>query len=325
MPKSDAIERTLVALSDLRKARPANETTKQLRAYLGNRSNLVVAKAAKIAGELRLNSLIPDLVGAFERLWVNPARLDKRCAATTEIITALYQLDYLEPDIYLRGLHHVQKEASFGPPIDVAAEMRGISAQGLLRTRHPDAMTGVVSLLVDPEPSARLGAVRALSLNGGEAGVLLLRLKLLTGDKDAEIVSECFSGLMSAAPEQSLAFVANYMDDNDEVIAEAAIWALGQSRQPAALPLLKEKWERTLDASLRKAVICAIAASRLEEASDYLCAQLNSVNVRTAGDILEALAKYASSEKVKRSAASAVEQRGDRQVIAFFAEHFASR
>jgi hypothetical protein len=255
MPKSDPIEKALDAISELRKAGPDEDIAPQLRTYLGNRSNLVVAKAAKAIGELHLSSLVPELVGAFNRLWVNPARLDKRCAATTEIVNALYEMDYTAPDVYLRGIHHVQKEASFGPPVDVAASLRGMSAQGLLRTRYADAMAEVVPVLVDPEPPARLGAVRALSTNGGEAGVLLLRLKVLTGDQDPEILNECFSGLMTAAPEQSLPFVAKYIDAEDEVIAEAAIWALGQSRQKAALPILEEKWERTVDHSLRKVIV----------------------------------------------------------------------
>src|SRR6201999_1063758 len=101
-----------------------------------NRSNLVIAKAAKLVGELKLSELMPDLVAAFDRMWVNPAKLDKRCAAITEIVSALYELDYAEPDVYARAIRHVQKEASFGPPVDTAALLRGMSAQGLLRTPH---------------------------------------------------------------------------------------------------------------------------------------------------------------------------------------------
>ena len=232
-------------------------------------------------------------------MWVNPAKLDKRCAAITEIVSALYELDYAEPDVYLRAIRHVQKEASFGPPVDTAALLRGMSAQGLLRTPYRGAIPLVVDLLADPEPPARLGAVRALAANGGEAGTLLLRLKVLTGDEDPEIISECFSGLLSAAPEESLDFVAKYLDADDDMIVEAAIWALGQSRLPAALPALQDKWERTVDKTLRKTLVAALAASRLEEAIAYLYSQLKVVDLRTAGEIVIALSNYASSESVR--------------------------
>jgi hypothetical protein len=322
MSKADPIEAALNAIGELRVAASPDDAVAPLRTYLRNRSNLVVAKAAKVAGGLRLSSLTLDLIAAFDRLWVNPAKLDKRCAATTEIVNVLYEFDYVEPDVYLRGIRHVQKEASFGPPVDFAAKMRGMCAQGLLRTRRADAMTLVVALLVDPEPPARLGAVRALASNGGEAGILLLRLKALTGDEDPEIISECFAGLVAAAPEQSVSFVATYMNADDEAIVEAAIWALGQSRQIAALTALTEKWERTVERPVRKVLIAALAASRLEEAIDYLVSQLRSADSRTADDILTALSSYAGGESVRQSVAATVQERAEPAITKSFKQHF---
>ena len=322
MKKTDPIEAALNAIGELRAARSPEEVTAQLRPYLKSRSNLVVAKAAKVAGKLQLAGLVSDLIAAFDRLWVNPAKLDKRCAATTEIVNVLYEMDYTEPDIYLRGIRHVQKEASFGPPVDEAAKLRGVCAQGLLRTRHADAMALVVNLLVDSEPPARLGAVRALALNGGDAGILLLRLKVLTGDEDPEIISECFAGSIAAAAEQSVPFVATYMDAGDAVVAEAAIWALGQSRQIAALAALKDKWERTVERPARKVLIAALAASRLEEAIEYLVNQLRRADVRTAEDILTALSNYAGGESVRMAIAAAVEKRDEPAVTKLFKQRF---
>lgn len=322
MSKTDPIEAALNAIGEIRDAASPDEATARLRPYLKNRSNLVVAKAGKVAGELHLSSLGPELVAAFNRFWANPAKLDKRCAATTEIVNVLYEFDYTEPDVYLRGIRHVQKEASFGPPVDFAARLRGICAQGVLRTRSSDGMSLVVNLLVDPEPPARLGAIRALASNGGEAGILLLRLKVLTGDEDPEIISECLAGLVAAAPEQSVPFVAPYMDTDDEVIAEAAVWALGQSRQIAALTALKEKWERTAERPVRKVLVAALAASRLEDAVEYLAAQLRSVDVRTADDILAALSNYAGGESVKQSVAAAVRERDEVAIAKLFEQHF---
>src|SRR5215471_15176022 len=172
MSKADPIERALNEIGELRGANSPEEQTEKLRAFLKNRSNLVVAKAAKVVREFQLSTLTPELVAAFDRMLANPAKLDKRCAAMTEIVSALYEFDYTEPQVYQRGIRHVQKEASYGPPIDTAAQMRGMCAQGLVRTRDRDAMTSVTDLLVDEEPPARLGAIRALASNGGEAGAL---------------------------------------------------------------------------------------------------------------------------------------------------------
>jgi HEAT repeat protein len=320
--KNDPIESALNAIGQLR-AEPLSEpVVKQLRSYVANRSNLVVAKAAKVAGELRATELVPELVKAFERLMKDPAKLDKRCAATTEIVAALYELDYVEPDVYRRGMSHVQMEASFGPPVDAAAGLRGISAQGLLRTRDPRRMEEVLPLLVDTEPAARLGAVRAFFTNGGDAGLLLLRLKVLTGDEEPEVLAECFAALLAADPERSLSFVATFLENEEEGTAEAAMWALGQSRLPAALGALREKWERTLDEGTRKVLLSAIAALRLPEALEFLYSQLRDANVRTANDVMEALAPYAASESITEAVRAIVEERGQRSLTDAFRQQF---
>ena len=321
MKKSDPIETALNRLSGLRTA-STELATKELRTYLANRSNLIVAKAAKVAGELRLSELVPDLVTAFHRFMKNPPQLDKRCAAITEIAGALYEMDYREPEIYLQGLKHIQREASFGPPVDTAATLRGMSAQGLVRTRYAGALAEVVQLLVDPEAPARLGAVRALASNGGDAGALLLRLKVLTGDEEPEVLGECFAGLIAAAPEQSLSFVARYVDDDDQATAEAALWALGESRLPAAFEVLKEKWERTVSRSSRKLLLAAMAASRLEESIDFLRSLVETTSSQTASDVVVALAIYKANESIKQSVAAIVRRRSDKLLIETFQHHF---
>ncbi|HEY6248673.1 MAG TPA: hypothetical protein VI685_01865, partial [Candidatus Angelobacter sp.] len=117
MKKPDPTEQALDRLSALRaNAGTSGATAQELRAFLKNRSNLVVARAAKIAGELRATELLPDLVAAFHRLMKDPAKMDKGCAATTQIVGALHEMDYTEPEIYLVGIHHVQMEGAFGPP-----------------------------------------------------------------------------------------------------------------------------------------------------------------------------------------------------------------
>ena len=324
MPKNDPIQSALDRLGELRHDEPTAAVTEELRGFLRNRSNLVVAKVATVVRELRIIALIPELVTAFNKFVADAPRLDKRCAAVTEIISALYELDYDEPDPYLAGIKHVQLEGSYGPPIDEGAKLRAVSAQGLLRTRHLDAPSEVVQLLVDREPAARIGAVRALATNGGEAGVLLLRLKTLTGDTEPAVLAECFAGLLAASPKKSAAFVGKYVDADDEATAEAAMLALGESRLSAAYKLLKEKWDRTVLMPQRKVLLVAMAVSKLDEAIAFLVSLVESANVSIAAVAIEALSIYRHNERVSKSVRDAVTRRKERTLVDRFEKNFRS-
>jgi len=323
MKKPDPVEQVLDRLGSLRSGAESSATsTPELKAFLKNKSNLVVAKAAKIAGELHATDLIDDLVSAFHRFMVNPQKLDKSCAATTEIAATLYQMDYVEPEIYLLGIHHVQMEGSFGPPVDAAAKLRAYSALGLARTRHPQILEEIVRLLVDPWPQARIGGVRALASNGGHAGALLLRLKVLTGEDELDVLSECFSGLLACAPDSSLPLVATYIDSEDHAVAEAALLAIGSSRIPGALALLQERWERSTLSPLRSALLLAIAMVRSEAAIEFLISLLPDSNLQTAKDIITALAIFRNNSKVRLEVEQAVSARNDNTLREAFRRAF---
>jgi hypothetical protein len=322
MAKADPIERALDRLGELRSAEASEAVVDEVRGFLRNRSNLVVAKAAKVARELRIGTLLPEMMAAFETLMKDAPRLDKRCAATTELLTAMYELDYVEPAPYLQGLKHVQLEASFGPPVDEAAKLRAVSAQGLLRTRYPDALSEVVQLLVDREPAARAGAVRALGTNGGECGVLLLRFKVLIGDREPEVLAECFAGLLAAAADKSVDLVARYVDSEDEAVAEAAMLALGESRRPTAYQVLKEKWDRTMKRPTRKILLVWMAASRLDEAISFLVSLIETASTQTAGDSIEALSIYRNNERITKAVHDGVAARADKALLERFSRDF---
>jgi hypothetical protein len=322
MAKNDPIERALNRLSELRHADPSDTQTAELREFLRNRGNLVVAKAAVVIRELSLVALIPDLVAGFSKFMADAPRLDKRCAALTAIASALYELDYVEPEPYLAGIKHVQLEGLYGPPVDEAAKLRAVSAQGLLRTRHADRLSEVVQLLIDREPAARIGAIRALGVNGGEAGVLLLRLKVLTGDTEPAVMAECFSALLVAAADKSVKFVANYIDSDDEATAEAAMLALGESRLPAAYSVLKEKWNRTVLMPVKRALLAAMAALKLEEAIAFLISLVESANAETAAAAVEALCIYRHNERVSESVRTAALTRKEKAIVEEYRDSF---
>jgi hypothetical protein len=322
VPKHDPIEQALEKLAALKAAPAARALFDDLHAFLRNRSNLVVAKAAKIAGERRLAELLPDLVTAFHKLMADSARLDKRCAALTEIVAALYAMDYSEPEVYLKGIRHVQMEGSFGPPIDSAAQLRGISVQGLVRTRFPDALAEAVTLLVDPEPPARIGAVRALAANGGGSGALALRLKVLTGDGVPEVLAECFSGLLSSPSENSVSFVAGYVANEEPAVAEAAILALAASRSEKAIVVLKDKWQRTGRGPLKNVLLIALSTSRSEDALQFLISVLEAAPISIAAEILSALASQRPTQRIRDLIHAALSRRDAPSLLAAFHSAF---
>jgi HEAT repeat protein len=322
LKKPDPVEQALDRLAVLKNEAVGPSVVTELKTFLKNRSNLVVARAAKTISQIRAMELAPVLVAAFHRLMEAPSKLDKGCAATTEILSALYELDYVEPEVYLLGIHHVQMEGSFGPPVDAAAKLRGISALGLARTRHPAALDEIVSLLVDEWPEARIGAVRALAINGGSAGALLLKLKILTGEKDADVLVECLSGLLSAAPERALPLVGGFIDSEDTALAEAALLALGSSRLPGALSLLTFKWERTVGGPMRKIVLMAIAMVRSDAAIEFLLALLAESSSAIAKDVIAALALFRDNERVRGQVESMVTRRNEKSVDEAFRQTF---
>jgi hypothetical protein len=315
MAKNDALERTLERLGELRHAEPRAAITEELRGFLRNRSNLVAAKAAIVVRERRIVVLVPELLSAFNKFMAEAPRLDKRCAALTEIARALYELDYDEPEPYLAGIKHIQAEGSYGPPVDEAAKLRAVCAQALLRTGYADALSEAVALLVDREPAARIGAIRALAVNGGETGALLLRLKVLTGDEEPAVLAECFSALLAASGDKSVAFVEKYTDSDDEAISEAALLALGESRLPAAYAVLKEKWDRTVLMPEKEILLVSMAATKLNEAVSFLLSLVESASTQTAAAAVEALSIYRYNERVSESVRTAALSRGEKAVI----------
>lgn len=320
MKKPDPIEAALDHLSALRDETNPSLVAAELRKALKDRSNLVVAKAAKLAGELRIADVVPDLVSAFDRLMKNPAELDKRCEGTFAIAMALHALDYIEPDVYRAGIRHIQFEPSFGPPVDEAAKLRAQCALGLVRTRDPQALITVAELLADPQPHARLGAVRALASNGGEGGIMLLRYKALIGDKDPDVFAECLSGLLAADFANSLPFVARFMDSDDADLGESAVLAIASQRRTEAFAALREKWDRSVHLDIRKALLTAMATMRIEEATDFLIDLLQSAATSTAAEIVRALGAYHREERIRERIQAIVENGGNPELRAIFRE-----
>lgn len=304
-------EDALAAIHAIRQAPEKYDLARDLAPFLGHKSNHVVAAAAATAERLEAGALAPELVQAFERLMRDPAKLDQGCKATIAIVQALVMLEDAAARVFFAGIRHVQKEGSFGPPVDAAAPLRGLCARGLARMGHPDALLECVTLLADPEIPARTGAIRAIADSGRPEGILLLRLKALTGDKEIEVTGECFMALLSLDPAGSVEFVAEFLNSKNEEIAEQAALALGESHLRAAFPVLRDAWEGGGAREYRRMLLTAIALLRNDEAVEFLLVRLRSESSAIAAGVLAALELYKRDDTIRDRIEAIVRARGD--------------
>lgn len=306
MRKSSATEEQLTEVSKLREAPKSPALRKELRKHLASRINLVVAKAAQIVGKVAEDSLLSDLIQAFDRFMVNAAQTDKGCIAKTEIVKTLCVLECEPEAVFLKGVRHIQLEPAYGGPVDTACELRSTSAMGLVRIGSAEALTELVTLMTDKESDARIGAIRALAYSGREEASLLLRFKVLTGDREPAVISECFTALMKLAPRKSLPFVARFLDPGSPSLCEAAALALGESRLPEAFELLKEKWEIMIDSRFRRTLLLPMALTRQEGVVEFLLSVIRTKDTETASAAIAALGIYKDDGKVRERVRAAI-------------------
>lgn len=270
---------------------------------------MAIAQAAKLVYERELRLLIPDLLDAFDRCLSHPVETDPNCHAKAGIADALYHLEYPEAGVFLKGIRHVQMEPVWGGKVDTAAKLRGICAMGLVRMNYPEVLIELGDLLSDPEPEARIAAARAIAYSGYPNGVPLLRLRARVGDEPA-VLSDCLAALLTLDADRSLPFVASFLKAPLCQTQELVALVLGESRLPAAFPLLRQWWEKTREPELRRTGLLAIATLRQDQPLDFLLDLLATGTSQNARDAITALDIYRSDQTLWQRVAAAVEQRG---------------
>jgi HEAT repeat protein len=298
--RRDPLEEKLNAVSALRREPVGPEMLARLRAALADPHNQMVARAARVAGDLSLGELEPELKAAFERVMADPYKLDKGCAASKAIVEALLTLEADAPAIYRRGSRHVQREPSYGGPVDVAIELRANSALGLSGTAYAEVVVDLVPLLVDPAEFVRSTAARAIAAAARVDSEAVLRLKALVGDREPEVVAECLTGLMRLSPERSLDLIEEFLAKDDLFLRKAAMLALGEARHPQAVKRLIELWPGEIDREARRVLLLALATSRREEAFDFLAGLVAESNIAAAVAALDALAIFPQDNRLRR-------------------------
>ncbi len=323
MARRGSTEEILSGLRQLGKVPITPEAIEELRKNLSGSNHILAAEAARIAGNHTITDLIPDLLTAFARFMENPTKTDKGCLAKEAIAEALDELYCDDGDVFIRGIRHVQQEPAYGGPVDVAAILRGRCAFALARIGRRDSLFELAELLMDPEPQARIGAIKALVHMSRDESELLLRMKVLAGDEEIAVTGECLSGLMTANPERSIGFVERFLTSDDPVLSEDAAFALGGSRHERAFESLRNHRENSVDPAVQDMLLLPIAMTRREEAFDFLIDVIENDHRDSAAASVEALAKMlGSDDRYRRRIHEAVISRDEVKISEAYAIGF---
>jgi HEAT repeat protein len=295
-------------LTDLAALAPGAERAVQnalITECLADRHFRVVARAATLAGQRGLSELVPQLLAAYPRFLDEPRKRDPQCIAKQAIVQALVELDARDVDFFLSGIRYVQLE-----PIDSAIHVRSGCAMGLVATGYSRAIQELTALLADPEWRVRAGAARAIACGRPGEAEAVLRLKVHMGDGEPGVLGECFTGLLSVAQVECVAFVAGYLSSHREGVQDYAALALGESRQPTALAHLRAAWEASPRiGSFRAVLIRAAGLHRSPAAFDWLIEVIERGAQADADVAVEVLSVYERDSRLRERVEAALGQR----------------
>ena len=307
-PAKKEFEQRLAAIEALARATPSGDVTETLRNVLADRNNLLVSKAAAIAGNQGLAILTDDLLRAFVRFLKDGEKTDPQCWAKIAIVKALRQLGHSDAAVFLQGAAHVQKEPVWGGSTDTAAGLRGLCALALVDCILParQLLSHLVDLTADKEKIVRMEAIRALSGTGLEEAELLLRMKALAGDSEPEVTGQSLLGLLELKAPGAVEFVEKFLGASEELRFEA-INALGVAPQVEAVDALIRCWKDTRESD----VIRALGLAKHAEAVDFLVTLCENAPAMAASIAIEALANGRFREEARSRVMAALEHRGD--------------
>jgi hypothetical protein len=328
----DLAELEELALSFRAGAPLIDEGVRRIQKALAHKNNFLVSKAAKLVAEAELAELLPEVLAAYDRFFVDAASTDPQCWAKTALAKALVKLEHRQKDAFLHGLRHIQLEGSWGGSTDTAGALRANCLHGLLDCpglSDAELLAYLAESLVDADKTVRMEAARAIGNVGGVSSALLLRLRLHLGlerrnheEEEPEVLGACFSALLSLEGERAVPLVASALKEGDELSAEAA-YALAEARTPAAWLALQQRWRAGADAWFASVLLSAMALTRLSEALDFLIAMIEN-DAREAPAAIEAIARSAPGEELCFRIRRTVEQTGSPRLQKALAEHLPS-
>lgn len=310
-------------LRELVEHSPNKDVFPALQQALKEKSNFLVAKAAAWVAQGLHYDLVDDLLASYRRFMRQATDKDKTCAAKRSIIRALYELDYDDVQFYREAIRYVQAEPAYGGAVDTAIELRCTAAMGLTASTRPRIMLDLIYLLNDNEYQARIGALKAMELVQPYEAELALRQKILQGDIEPEVTAQCFFSLIKVAADESIEFIAEYLQHNDLSIVEGAALALGESRHEDALSILLEHCNAFIPSEgLRAVYYKSIALQRSDKAFSYLLGVIEDENAKLAQSALEALAIYSYNKELLEKVKSLVHMKCSSSLRESFNQHW---
>ena len=312
------------ALSAALKSGPAPDAAQieQLRKALAHRNNFLVSKAAKLVADAELFTLLPDVLAAYDRFFLDAAKSDPQCWAKNALVKALVKLEHRQKDAYLRGLRHHQMEGSYGGLSDTAGALRGACTHALVDCpglSDADLLGILLEPLTDADKTVRMEAARAIGEVGGVSAALLLRLRALLAKDEPEVLGAVYSALLAVEGTRAIDLVAAALKEGDDLAGEAA-FALADLRVPEALAALTARLRAGADGWFGGVLLSAIALTRLPEAIDFLVA-LIARDAREAPAAIEAIGRTAPSTDLRARVEKAVEQAGSPRLEQAFRQH----
>ncbi len=298
MPGKRQFEQQIATLDALRES-SADVRIESLRKALANRNNFLAAKAADLTREFNLQELTADLLKAFDRFFENPVKSDPQCWAKNGVSKALAAFELQDPDVFLRGMRHVQLEPVWGGQSDTAGTLRATCALALVQCRsvpEPNLLGHLVDLLADKDKSVRIEVVRAIDQVGSPSASLLLRLRATLGNDEPEVLGACYRGVLHIEGVSAIPWVARFLSTADDVAGEAAL-ALAATHSVEAFHALQEQLDKSRDPWFRSVLLSAIALTRQDEAAEFLLQLVKSESLNAEAAI-EAILRAAPSEEL---------------------------
>lgn len=297
------VEERIAQLRQMQDAEPPGDVDAVIRKALRDRSNLIVAEAAKAAGRLRRMSLIGDLLAAYDRFFENPVKTDPKCWAKTAIVKALISMDYGESPPFLRGGKHIQMEPVWGGQEDAAMHLRANAVLALVSCTdltRPEILRHLVDALADESDTVRVEVVRALQQMNGEESCIALRVKAYAGDRRPAVLGQVFDSILQLEGERAVSFVAGFMKSSSEETRDEAALALGGSRLPTAVTVLMQAWNEPGRGGFGPTLLRAISSSRDETALTFLLDLVAKGSSRDSASALEALQLHSDSPDLQQ-------------------------
>ena len=291
--KRKGTEEKLYELRELSEQFCSPRDDAKLFAYLKDSSSAVVAKAAELVTDNELLETEALLIEAYQRFLENPLKTDCGCTAKLALLEALVKTSQGSSEFFRDNLGYQQFEPVWGGRVDTAAVLRGTCAFGLAQTAShfdfAEVLSDLAALLCDAEKMARINAALAVGAYRHEGGIALLRLKVLQGDTEGEVIAKCFSALLDLNFETQQDFVREHLVGTDSRWKFEAASALSESSDERAVSILCNAHAEGVCVEFPQDLLRFIGLCRQRSASEFLLSVLENAEDSIAEKALEAL------------------------------------